>query len=248
MPLRYTSAISVGANGIYETFHPKSLCNIKPNSNIITPEESITLKITTPLFYALIALDPNPATFITSSVRPSSPHPPTFHTSHPAILTSLLSPSQLPVSPSPKSSASTTTRTASTNVIPLTSRLRGSLLARLRRNSHPLDQHSTRLPPILKRRYRTSVLKLLLSDTLFFGFPIIVDVLNAAVTIALCYLYASTLSAALARWRMYGVAGSRGSAVASDRIMAESALWMDVLGLMGIHAWRLLTAGLGIII
>lgn len=248
MPLRYTSAISVGANENYETFHPNSLCKNNPNSNIITPEESITLKITTPLFYALIALDPNPATFITSSVRPSSPHPPTFHTSHPAILTSLLSPSQLPVSPSPKSSTSTTTTTASTNGFPLTSRLRGSLLTRLRRNSHPLDQHSTRLPPILKRRYRTSVLKLLLSDTLFFGFPIIVDVLNAAVTIALCYLYASTLSAALARWRMYGVAGSRGSAVAPDRIMAERALWMDVPGLMGIHAWRLLTAGLGIII
>lgn len=234
MPLRYTSAISVGPYVNYETFHPKSL------SNTITPEESITLKITTPLFYALIALDSNPATFISSSVRPSSPHPPTFHTSHPAILTSLLSPSQLPVSPSPKSSASTT----STNVFPLTSRLGWSLLARLRRNPHPLDQHSTRLPPILKRRYRTTVLKLLLSQTLFFGLPIIIDVLIAAIKIALCHQYASTLSAAVARWRTDG----RGSAVAPDRIRADRVLWTDVLGLMAIHAWRLLSAGLGIII
>ncbi|MCJ1265726.1 hypothetical protein MMC22_005606 [Lobaria immixta] len=249
MPLKYTSAISIGPNVNDEIFHPKSLRNRNPTSNTDTTEESITFKITTPLFYALIALDPNPATILSSSVQPSSSHPPSFHTSHPAIFASLFSPSQFSVPPSLESSASTAT---STDPTPATSRLSWSLLARLRRNPHPLDQHSTRLPPALKRQYRTTVLKLFFSNTFFFGFPIIVDVFIVAVKLALCYLYASTLLDAFESWRMHAIAGStdgRASGIAPYRTAAVGgALWMDMLGLMGIHIWRLLSTGLGFVL
>lgn len=248
IPLIYTSAISIGPNVNEEIFHPKSLRNRNPTSNTTPTEETITFKITTPIFYALIALDPNLVTFL-SSVQPSSSHPPTFHTSHPAIFASLFSDSQFLVPPSLESSASTAT---STDPTPATSRLSWSLLARLRRNPHPLDQHSTRLPPALKRQYRTTVLKLLFSNTFFFGLPIIVDISTVAVKLALCYLYASTLLDALESWQMHAIAGStdgRASGIAPDRTAgAGKALWMDMLGLMGIHIWRLLSTGLGFVL
>lgn len=241
-PLKYTSAISIGPNVNHEIFHPKSLRNENPNSDTITAEESITLKIVTPLFYSLLVLDPNPAKFLSSSVQPSSPHPPTFHISHPALLASLFSPSQLPDPASPNPSAS---NTISTNPCQPPSPGRcWSLLARLRRNPHPLDQHSSRLPVVLRRQYRTTVLKLLLSDTLFFGLPIIADITSAAVKVALCYLYASTLVAALTRFESpMDSKDGRGSGGYSER-----AAWIDVLGLMGIHVWRLLSTALGIVI
>lgn len=225
MPLKYISTISIGPNQTYEIFHPKSLDKNPPNSD---KDESITLKITTPLFYALIALDSNPATFLSSSVQPSSPHPPTFHTSHPAIFAALFSPSQL----------SAPTSSASTDTGPFTSRPRWSLLDWFRHTPHLLDQHSIRLGPSLERQYRTTVLKLLLSDALFLGLPIIVDVLSVAVKVALCYMYASTLSAV---WPLYGLPSTTAGSLAR-------ALWSDILALMGIHVWRLLSTALEIVI
>lgn len=224
VPLKYTSAILIGPNVKEEIFHPISL----PKSNT---EELITLKISTPLFYSLIALDSNPATFISSSVQPSSPHSLTFHTSHPAILASFFSPSQIPVLPSLESSVS-----ANPSADP--SPWRWSLLARLRRHPHPLDQHSAHLPPVLKRQYRMTILKLVLSDSLFFSLPLIVDISSTAVKITLCYLSASTL---LAACRTYGSVDGMGTE-------AASVSWMDVLGLMGIHIWQLSSTMLGFVL
>lgn len=209
VPLKYTPAISVGPNVIEEIFHPVSL----PKSNT---EDFLALKITTPLFYSLIALDPNPATFISSSVQPSSPHPPTFHTSRPALLASLFSPSQPPPEPSVSATPSADGR--------------WSLLARLRRHPHPLDHHSAHLPPVLKRQYRITILKLLLSDTLFFRFPLILDISRTAMKMALCYLSARALFA------------TYGSAVDASPHRTAAA---DVLALMGIHIWQLSSIVLG---
>ena len=241
MPLTYTSATSIGSNVNDQIFYPKSLRNSNSTSETLASDEYIALKITTPLFYALLARDPDPATFISSSVQPPSPHPFTFHVSHPAIFASLFSLDQLPVPPSPKSSASATTPA---EPFPTVSRTRWSLLARLRRNPHPLDQHSTRLPLVLKRQYRIAVLKLLLWKTFFFGLPVILDLSNAAVKIALCWLHASVLLDA----RRYELPGNMGGEVAPDRTVAERAVWMELLGLVGIHIWRLLSMVLGVVV
>ncbi|MCJ1469592.1 hypothetical protein MMC07_008227 [Pseudocyphellaria aurata] len=245
-PIKYTSAISIGPNVKHENFYPKSLRNKNQSSDTVTADESITLQIITPLFYSLLVLDLDPARFISISVQPSSPHPLTFHTSHPALLASLFSPSQLPDPPSPKPSSS---NSVSMNPSEPSTRRCWSLLARLRRNPHALDQHSSRLPVVLRRQYRTTVLKLLLSDRLFFGLPIMADIVSAAVKVTLCYLYARTLVAILARSDSpVNSKDGRGSGGYPDGPAPERAVWIDVLGLMGIHVWRLSSAALGIVL
>ena len=157
----------------------------------------IDLRITTPNFYVLIACAIDPAQFLFSALQNQDPKTQIVQVSHPKLLLllfqacSICDSSALPSS-SPR----------------YRSRILLLLLNLLRRRFSTMNQpeHTFsqllkvnsildhfvcyHLPPDQLEEYQKTVVKLLISDTLFFGLPSLVDALYLIMRSFLCYLYA----------------------------------------------------------
>ncbi len=212
MALKYTPANA--SNTAEETFYPKGLEKKKQNT------DHITLKITTPLFYSLFAWTSDPEIFVSSLTQTPDAQPRTLYTSHPTLLPSLFRLAQ-------------NTPAGSMQSLSFLTRLRWSLLHCLRESPHPLDQHvNLHLPPSLSRLYRATIFKLILSHRLLFGFPVLADLLCAAVRFSLICSCARALSAAFSGM---GQALGDGS---GDAMLKVS--WLRGLSGVGLHLWWLI--------
>jgi hypothetical protein len=203
------------------------------------PANCITLEISTPLFYALFARHPSPLQFFESTFSTPANQHQTVHVSHPDLFLTLFtswtpSPSSQPLSRlswfliSWLRSFSTTSKHA--KEIPS--------LPRLSQLDTFVQQH---LSAPLTHQYRTTMLKLLLSDIVFHGNPTLIDGLIIILRLIFCYLYAGALWSMLEIFRAEGLTGisSLGKGVQRGPSSGEYYWWwwMPAPRLVGLHAW-----------
>ena len=208
-----------------ETFTPHSLLD-KTNPH----QGPVTLKITSPLFYAHIARCASIPEYIDAALSNPDPKTATFHTSHPHLLIQLLKKDSAPVSP-PKLSppvllqSNPTTHATPPHWLPI------SLLRRHPSALSDLDVHAAHLSQTDRahkaRAYRTAVFKLLLSDYVAFGIPALLDGAVWIVRIWLCWLCVWSFDRFVEmcdddRWRRQVTAFEMGKVA---------------LGVLGVHAW-----------
>lgn len=85
----------------------------------------------------------------------------------------------------------------------------------------------------MANRYRKAVVKLLFSDIITFGQPILLGALDSAICIVLCYIFVETIGAALSQ-----IAGAEaGIAIKDDTPYGYAPLVELVLGCSGVHLW-----------
>lgn len=220
LPFKYTSANSPALNyPQQEVFYPKSLRN--KNSTSTTPEY-ITLKITTPLFYALFACAFDSAAFLSSSLETYSFTSQTFYTSHLSIVISLfIPPENWPLlSPSPSSSSAKVHLTWAL-IHYLRFFLHPSLThASIPSPSNPVDQHAQSNPS--SQEYRVAVLSLLLSDLLGV-LPALLDFSRFLVRANLRYVCAAAIFQALR--------------IGSEQTGFRGEDWKLGFAGLGIHLW-----------
>ena len=208
-------------------------------------------KITSPLFYAQVARYPAIHEYFKVGLSKAVPGLPTFHTSHPELLTTLFKTPPSVFNPfqmwpwwkaalvdkhTVLLDASTLTPTPRLDLlrwIPI------HLLRRLPYSSHhyalsDLDTCAVHLPSTdapKVRAYRKAVLKLLLSDYLAFSMPVVIDAALWVVKISLCWLCVQSFDG------MVGLCNGH-------RQWTVSEVGKVVMGCLGVHIWR----GLGEII
>ena len=191
-----------------ESFTPHALCSMQTAQSCL-----VTLKITSPLFYAQISRCKAMSEHFKVALSKQNLSAATFHTSHPDLLTKLFE--EPPSAPQfskmwPWSKASLVNKhtvppnKSLVSAISLPNRLRWLPIQHLRRLPSPshyyalsdLDAYAAHLPStdaLKVRAYRKAVLKMLLSDYVAFGIPALIDAALWIIQIWLCWLCVRSL-------------------------------------------------------
>jgi DUF1365 family protein len=200
-----------------ETFTPRSL-----PSTPDTQQTPLLFKVTTPLFYSEISRHTNISTYLKSVLASPDPKPATFHTSDPDALTQLFDRYLL------------SSVNSSHSRLPLLANLRWTLVHQLRRLPAQADRlsrldktaisiHDT--DATKERAYRRALLKLLLSDYIALGQPMVIDAMAWMFRLWLCWVCVQSFERLL---------------VISRDIWQTTMnkLFMMILGCVGLHLWR----------
>ena len=243
VPFKYTAAISSTS----ETFFPLQIRDSSRIPSEQSSNEAVELKISTPLFYSNVVRHSHISEFITSSLLTLPPNSQTFYTSNPQALLDLFDtrPRLLGLKESLQQQTAATKslrwrflrwlrnlfpRTHTTIVSPHspTTKLQDirpfplSALDLFAQQSQDIE---------MANKYRKAVVKLLISDIIAFGQPILLDALDHAICIALCYIFVKTIGAAVSQ------SVGAGNAMNGSTPHGFAALVKLVLGCSGVHLW-----------
>ncbi|MCJ1273952.1 hypothetical protein MMC21_001745 [Puttea exsequens] len=187
--------------GIASMAPTETFTSLSSEKDADAPEDQspLTLKSTTPLFYAQIACSASILTFFRSAIANPDLKSSTFYTSNSKMMVQLL---EHPSNQCYNSHSSTLPK------CPLLPRLRWSLLQLLRPNQNltNLDVvalHMRKSNLSAAEEYRKAAVKLLLGDRIFFGVPEIAGAVGWAVRIWLCWICVLSLE----RLLVIGVGG-----------------------------------------
>ncbi|KAG7009101.1 hypothetical protein G7Y79_00003g009690 [Physcia stellaris] len=243
VPVKYTAAMSSTS----ETFFPLQLRDSPRTPFEHSSKEAVELKIATPLFYSNVVRHSHISEFITSSLLTLPPNAQTFYTSNPQALLDLFDTRPRPLglknSLQQQSAVKTSLRWRFLrwlrNVFP---RTHNTIVSPHRPTVKVQDIRPFPLSPIdvfaqqsqdieMANRYRKAVIKLLISDIAVFGQPILLDALDYAIRIALCYILVKTIGAAVSQIAGAGIMMNVGT------LHDRAALVKLVLGCSGVHLW-----------
>lgn len=243
VPFKYTAAMSSTS----ETFFPLQFRDSSITLCEQSSKEAIELKIATPLFYSNVVRHSHISEFITSSLLTLPPNAQTFYTSNPKALLDLFEtrPRSLGLKDSIQHQSAATNslrwrflrwlrnlfpRTHTTIVSPHRPTVKVQDIRPFPLS--PTDVFAQQSQDIeMANRYRKAVVKLLISDIIAFGQPILLDALDYAICIALCYIFVKTIGAAISQIAGAGIAMNDGT------LQDCTALVKLVLGCSGVHLW-----------
>ena len=201
-PAQFMSSITTMPSS--ETFYPRSFTATKPlpesspdysNSTKPTTDNSpLTFKVTTPLFYALLARQNNIYNFLADSFSNFDPKTATFYTSDQDLLLRLFKSSSIRPQAKQKTSS-------------FVDLYRWRILSWIRKSHSPspLDAFALLSDSITHekvRAYRISLLKILVADRLAFGSPGLIDSLLWIIRVCLTWVCAKSLERLL--WMQIG--------------------------------------------
>ena len=221
-----------------EVFKPHKL-----QDELSPHQKPVTFKVTSPLFYAQVARCTSIPEYIKVAVSRPDPQAATFYTSHPDLLAKAfenpLSIDSISRMKPPKAMLTgkdaVHPRAITLEPVSLLNRLRW-LAIRLHRRfpspSHPhplshLDAYALSLPSTHApkvRAYRKAVLKMLLSDSVAFGMPAVIDVALWFIRIWLCWLCVQSSHALMGLWK-------------EPEHLTAVRIGKVVMGCLGVHLW-----------
>ena len=243
VPFKYTAAMSPTS----ETFFPRQLRDSPRTPSEHSSKEAIELKIATPLFYSNVVRHSHISEFITSSLLTLPPNAQTFYTSNPQALLDLFDTRPRPLglknSLQQQSTAKKSLRWRFLrwlrNLFPQTHTTIVSPHSPARKMQDirpfplsPTDVFAQQSQDLeMANRYRKTVVKLLISDIVAFGQPILLDALDYAICIALCYIFVKSIGATISQIVGKGIIMNDGT------LHDPAALVKLVLGCSGVHLW-----------